>query len=80
MAKEFRVFCGIARPDKKDGTPIYTFNTSINETHNLSYVLSQYVNEGWEIVSLTLPSSYSEVQGDHYAPATIVFARKEACR
>jgi hypothetical protein len=80
MAKEFRVFRGVAQPDKNDGTPIYTFVTSYNQTQDLEYVLNQYVDEGWEIVSLTLPSSYSEVRGEHYGPATIIFSRKAGYR
>lgn len=80
MAKEFRIFLGVARPHMQDGTPIYKFHTSRHETHDLEYVLNQYVDEGWEIVSLALPTSYSDVRGDHYGPATIVFSRKAEYR
>ncbi len=80
MAKEFRVLCGGARLDKKDGTPIYTFHGRLDETNDLEYVLNQYVDEGWEIVSLTLPTSYSDVRGDHYGPATIIFSREAEYR
>lgn len=80
MAKEFRVLCGGARLDKKDGTPIYTFHGPLDETIDLENALNRYVQKGWEIVSITLPSSYSEVRGEHYGPATIIFSRKAGYR
>lgn len=76
MAKVYKVFCGVARPNMQDGSPLYKFYTTRNTIGDLQHLLSQYVDEGWEIVSLTLPSSYSDIRGEHYGPATIVFSRK----
>lgn len=73
----YRVITGRMKPSA-DGSPMFILGSAGAKTSDLETAINEAVQQGWEVVQLTIPSEYVVTNGQPQAsPVTLIFRRNE---